>query len=489
MNGGYEDAATLWRALGCQLRAAREAAGLSQRQLGAQVGRGRATVAHVEAGRQRAKSAVWQAADEACGAEGALLVAYDEAQRAATTYRARMRRARRETARLELAALQAQADTGIVPPARDAADSAMGAHGEWEAQLVTVLGWAAKKVDRREFVRILGLLLAAAGALPDAVGLDGDEYERLAMAVAMPGRVDGRVVEDLSTTLAYWRREEDRAGPRAALRAVLALRDVLGGLLDGCRAEQRPDLLAVYSAVCSTAGGHLLDLGDPGRAQRCLDAARAAATEADDPASGAFAACHLSHAAFLADQAAVALDLAAVAQRLSQGDDAHLSALAEQMGAAALAVTGNYGRCMAAYHRARQTLASARAPRPDSGAYWLDAGHLDSQLAGYLLTLGRPAEAAAAASAARASFDHSYTGGLAVLSIRQATAAIRCRRIDEGALILGDAGDLVIRSPSDRMMRQITSARAELRRWQGTEAVRTLDERLSAQGLVIPRTG
>lgn len=74
--------AELRRALGDRLAVFRQAAGLTQAQLAQATICDRTTVAHVEKGRSRADERFWQAADDACHADGELLAGFHELEAA-----------------------------------------------------------------------------------------------------------------------------------------------------------------------------------------------------------------------------------------------------------------------------------------------------------------------------------------------------------------------------------------------------------------------
>jgi len=63
-------------------------------------------------------------------------------------------------------------------------------------------------------------------------------------------------------------------------------------------------------------------------------------------------------------------------------------------------------------------------------------------------------------------------------------AYVQCTEIDEAARLLGDAGDIAAGHSSVRLIGRLEQARAGMQPWQHTAAVRTLDERLAAYGLV-----
>jgi hypothetical protein len=63
-------------------------------------------------------------------------------------------------------------------------------------------------------------------------------------------------------------------------------------------------------------------------------------------------------------------------------------------------------------------------------------------------------------------------------------AYVQCTEIDEAARLLGDAGDIAAGMSSVRLIGRLEQARAGMQPWLHTAAVRTLDERLAAYGLV-----
>lgn len=79
--------------LGKRLATFRQAAGLTQAQLADALAYDRSTLAHIERGRGRADERFWQAADDACDANGALLAAFHdfEAAKAEHKHQARQR--------------------------------------------------------------------------------------------------------------------------------------------------------------------------------------------------------------------------------------------------------------------------------------------------------------------------------------------------------------------------------------------------------------
>lgn len=217
-------------------------------------------------------------------------------------------------------------------------------------------------------------------------------------------------MENLAVTLTYCKRQEDKLGPCEVLDTVVAQHALVRRLLEGdCPDQLRRPLSLVDSTMASTIDGYLVDMGRPEAASEYFGYARRAAHDAGNPACAAYAAVNTSFAAFLRADTPTALDTAAAARSLAaRTDDVRLKALAEQMAAAAYALDGQYGPCMAASSRAHDMLTTATVVAADSPAYWVHHGTIDSHRSTFLSLLGRPKEAVEAASNALARFDRTY---------------------------------------------------------------------------------
>ncbi|MGH3929658.1 MAG: hypothetical protein ACRDTF_06740 [Pseudonocardiaceae bacterium] len=336
-----------------------------------------------------------------------------------------------------------------------------------------------RSVGRRQAMQVASWVLAAVG-LSD---LDADEYTRVAQAVVTPRRVDAHVVESLAATLAHCKRQEDKLGPCEVLDTVLAQHGLVRRILEGgCSDKLIKPLKLVESNIASTIGGYLIDMGHPDVAKGYFERARKAGHEASNPASAAYAAANASMAAFLRDDAPTALDMAAAARALAaRTNDVQLKALAEQMAAAAYALDGQHGPCMTASGRAHELLASANGLAPDSPAYWLHHGTVDSQRSLFLCLLGRPKQAVEAASTARDRFNRTFVGSYTRCQIRLSHALVLDKEITEAAHILGNAATQANLSP--RLTAELHTTRALLQPWHHTHAVTTLDAQLEACGL------
>lgn len=121
-------------------------------------------------------------------------------------------------------------------------------------QLTKFLRQWADTMNRRKLLQLFGWAATSVAASPAMSGLDDEEQERLARAIITPSRVDERVIDHIDTMLQHCQRQEDALGPRAVLQTVLAQRQMVRALLDGCPVALRSHLLSVYSSISSSAG-------------------------------------------------------------------------------------------------------------------------------------------------------------------------------------------------------------------------------------------
>jgi len=468
----------LRRDLGDRLGKYRKAAGVTQRTLGKTLGRTRTMMSRVESGARGMTAEQWAVADEVCGAQGALVAAHGVLAAAEQDYgtHALMQRhaAQRAAAQVEVDALKAT-------PLSHAASLA-GVSSDLLEELIQVVTKLVRRLGRRDAIRVAGLTLATIGVS----GMDTDECVRVAQALDSPRRVDAQVIRNLASTFAHCRRQEDALGPFGVMETVVAQHGVVRSLLEGGCLEGglSRSLLALESSMASSIGHYFVDLGDLDGAVRYFRLARKAGHDARSPACAAYAASNMSFAAYLSGAAHTAMDTAAAARSLAaRTDDSRLKALAEQRAAAAYALNGQHGLCLAAYARAKELLASDTRSSPASPAYWVHEGTLDSRLSVDLTALKRPRDAVEAASNALARTDRSYAHLYAFAQLHLGAALVADREIGEAARVLGDVAGLADISP--RLTSELCAARAEMAPWQGTPAVRTLDTQLAACGIVL----
>jgi transcriptional regulator with XRE-family HTH domain len=481
----------LRRRLGAQLATYRVAAGVSQPELAHAVGRTRSLISKVEHGRRGMPAALWMITDEMCGAEGALVAEHDALARAEQDYRDRCRAHRRQEQIQRAGARTLARSPWPVPvpsvvqqwegmTGREAGLQQVLVSGELAEEFMQVVADLVRRVGRRDAMRIAGWALGALGLS----GLDAEEYTRLALAVAAPRRVDAQVINNLAAVLAHCKRQEDTLGPCQVLETVMAQHRLVRRLLDGdeCREQLRRPLSLVDSNMASTIGGYLVDMGQPADASRYFADARRAAHDAHNPAYAAYAAANTSFAAFVRADTPTALDTAAAARSLAtRTDDYRLKALAEQGAAAAYALDGQHGPCMIACDRAHDFLVNANGSAPQSPAYWLHHGSIDSQRSTFLSLLDRPKEAVEAACTAQAHYDRTYVGRYTLCEVRLGHALVLSKEITEAARVLGDAASQAHLFP--RLTGELHAVRALMTPWDNTHAVKTLDDQLQACGL------
>ncbi|HEY3610416.1 MAG TPA: helix-turn-helix transcriptional regulator [Pseudonocardiaceae bacterium] len=114
---------TLRRALGDRLATFRQAAELTQGQLAQAAICDRTTVAHIEKGRSRGDERFWQAADQACRADGSLLTGFHEFQAAKAEHEQVVRVRELADVRARVAQLQKRPGAPTPMPAVDQAGS------------------------------------------------------------------------------------------------------------------------------------------------------------------------------------------------------------------------------------------------------------------------------------------------------------------------------------------------------------------------------
>ncbi|MGH3873409.1 MAG: helix-turn-helix domain-containing protein [Pseudonocardiaceae bacterium] len=481
---------TMRRSLGAHLATYRTAAGVSQPELAQALSRTRSTISKVEHGTRGLPERLWKITDDVCRADGALVSEHTALARAEQDYRGRCRAHQRQARQ---AAAQPDADVlrASSAPCNGECDQGSGRHawlgagadgGLAEGLMREVVATLARSLGRREALRVARWALTAIGLS----GLDADECTRVAQALEAPRRVDTHVVNNLATTLAYCKRQEDTLGPCEVLDTVLAQHRIVRHLLGGCPDGLRKSLSLVDSNMATAIGGYLISMDQPDAARRYLERARRAGHDARNPASAAYAAAWASYAAFLRGDTCTALDIAAAARSLAaRSDDAQLKAFVEQMAAGAYALDGQHGPYMAACERASVFLASENKGAAGSLAYWVHEGTLDSHRSKFLSLLGKPRQAVEVATNALARFDRTpYVHDYAHCEVKLGNALVLAKEIPEAARVLGDAASLARLSP--RLTAELHATRALMQPWEGTHAVATLDTQLEAYGLRPP---
>jgi DNA-binding XRE family transcriptional regulator/tetratricopeptide (TPR) repeat protein len=477
------------RALGTQLAAFRQAAGLTQEQLAKATFRDRSTVAHIETGRSRADEWFWTVADECCGAEGALRTGFRGWAAAMQDHEVRTREAQLVQARAKAESLRTVTDPGLLREA-DVREVAVGEGDQVAKQLVTLLCGLVGAMNRRELLQLLGWAVGTVVASPTMRDLGAEEQERLARAIVSPSRVDERVIDHIDAIFRHCKLQEDTLGSRAVLPTVLGQSKLIHDLLTECPGYLRSRLLSVYSDMSTSIGYYFFELNDVDSAKSYHEQARTAAHDAGNVELSIYALCEWSYTASWHGQAPVGLDLAAAAQSLvSKTQDPLMQVGVAQRAATAYAFDSGYKECMVELEKARDTLVSAGQLPPESPLYFYNEGYLTSHESECLLRLGRPQEAAASASAGLALYDKSFADGYAVCTLHLGNAHLQSGEIGEAARVVGDAVGLAVQTRSARLVKELRSTRARMQPWQGTQAVSVLDDQLVACGLASGTAG
>jgi len=236
--------------------------------------------------------------------------------------------------------------------------------------------------------------------------------------------------------------------------------------------------------MSSSAGDYCFDLNDLDSARYYYDQARAAAHEARNAELSIYALCSMSYAASSQGKAHAGIDLAAAAQNLStQTDDPLLRVCAAERAGTAYAVDGQYKPCLTEFDKAHEGMLSATDAPPESPAYYYHEGLLVSHQSECLLLLGKPKEALAGASTGLTVFNKSYVDGYALCTLHLGNAHLQAGEIDEAAWVIGNAAGLAAQNRQARLVKELRTARTRMQPWQGTQAIRALDERLARCGM------
>lgn len=216
---------------------------------------------------------------------------------------------------------------------------------------------------------------------------DGDDWDRLDRALALPHGVDPAAVDHVARMLAATRELEDTTSARLVLPSVreqLAITEALGR---EARSGVRPSLAALASELHQYAGWLHTAIGRLDTAREQLDRAVALGVEADDPDRVAHALSFKAYAALQDDQPAAAASLSAAARRDSRvfpglrAFDAYQQALAH-------AGEDDPAEAQRTLAEADRLLAAVDDDPPPSG-YWYRPPFLRLQRGLVLLRLGQ----------------------------------------------------------------------------------------------------
>ncbi len=347
-------------------------------------------------------------------------------------------------------------------------------------QLVQFLRSWAHTMDRRDVLRLLARAGTAASVFPATVG---DEHERVASVLSRSSRVDAQTIEHIEAVLWHCRRQDHALGPQAVLTTVLAQRDLTRALVPDCPDTLQPRILSVLSEASRQAGWLSFDLKQFDHAGYYYEDARTLAHEAENTGLGAFVLCEMSHLATWQGKPRIGIDHAVAAgQWADRTDDVRLRAYTADVAARAYAAEGQRDACVSALDTAHTVLTTADDHAPSYTVYD-EAIHISIR-GGCHLEFGETDRAVSYAQQSLELLDRSRTREIAMTIVDLAEVYVHCNEIDEAAQLLGDAGNIAAGHSSCRLIGRLEQARAAMQPWQHTAAVRGLDERLAAYGLV-----
>jgi hypothetical protein len=348
-------------------------------------------------------------------------------------------------------------------------------------QLVQFLRSWAHTMDpsRRGVLRLLAWAASIASVFPTTVG---DEHERVASVLSRASRVDAQVIEDIEAVLWHCRRQDHALGPQAVLTTVLAQRDLARALLPDCPDVLKPRMLSVLSEASRQAGWLSFDLKQFDHAGYYYEDARALAHEAENTGLGALVLCEMSHLATWQGKPRIGIDHAVAAgQWADRTDDLRLRAYTADVAARAYAADGKRDACVSALDTAHAALTRADDQAPSYTTYD-EAIHISIR-GGCHLELGEAEPAVFYRRQALEVMDRSFSRDVAMATVGLSEAYVLCNEIDEGARLLGDAGEIAAGHSSVRLIGRVEQARGSMEPWREAQAVRELDGRLGSLGL------
>jgi tetratricopeptide (TPR) repeat protein len=351
-------------------------------------------------------------------------------------------------------------------------------------RFVELLSRWADSMKRRELLRVLGWAASAVAAKQLHVEFNAEEQTRIAGAFETPSRVDTAIIDHVEGVL--WRliRQDDALGAQATLDTVLAQRNVVRLILPDCPSHLRSRLLSLFSNYSLQAGWVLYDLTDFDGASHYYEHARATSHEAENAELGALALCTMSHLATWRGQPRIGIDHAVAAQGwAAQTNEPRLRAYAADVAARAFALIGQPTACMRELDIAESNL-GAHSDEPDqSRMYFYTAGQAAGTRSHCLLQLGDIKGAIKSGEVSLALVDPSFVRNLAFTKLFLGDAYMAAKEIDRATGAIGEAAALTVQNRSARLLERLRSTRQRLSPWQGSTAVRRLDEQLHAYRL------
>jgi tetratricopeptide (TPR) repeat protein len=466
------------RALGRQLAACRDAAGLKQQELAPQIHFGRSTIANVEVGRQTCSRTFWERCDQALEANGALLQAYEELKQLIRDQHADIAR-RMETERAaKFRQLAAPATpTGLILP-REAA-------GTMPLQI---------QLDGREVIVSLdrhALLQAGVGTLLEAFAL-GQQFDADSHGARQPELPDRMTVTSpahVDEILAHLREQwyalvktDNLLGPRFALAGVLNQITVVEALRSVLRDEQRLEVVRLGAQYAESAAWLYEETGSMAQARYWTSRAMEWAYEAGDERMLAWTIFRRSQQAAATPDAAQAIGFAQAARR----NEEQLATPTR----AAIRVQEAYGHALDGDELASQRLLdeahswaasdTVGDARGGHGSYCTPS-FIEIQRASCWLTIGQPKKAIQLYEQTLPAVPAVYQQNRAAALSRLAVAYVADGQLEQAASTAHAALPVARSAGSTRIVAEIKGVSAELAPHRPLEAVAALLDDLSSE--------
>jgi tetratricopeptide (TPR) repeat protein len=230
----------------------------------------------------------------------------------------------------------------------------------------------------------------------------GDE-ERLILVESKPARLDAKMVEMLSATLAGQRRIEDLIGSQMVIGPAISNLELILRLLKETRGPLTDQLAVIASEASQFAGWLYTAIGAHDTASPLFDQALRLGLQANDNNLAATALSMRGHLAWVIGDIQTMADLSEAAAKLATAPATRTVAI--QQGGRALALLGDRQGALRAIGRAEETLISAENREGPDSLYFYDAEFLNMQRGMILAYLANsPVEHSAAANVITAGY-------------------------------------------------------------------------------------
>ena len=432
---------------GYELRKWRKTDGLSQARLGALAHVSGHLVHKIEIADRRPSRDFAVRCDEALGARGALIRAWED-------FAADVQRkpdVSGDIDRLSVA-IDRTSDQGIAVPGS-------------EIITVTVVSLTGESVpvavDRRAFV-------AGAASMP-IVGWLGRSVPQ--MPQAMPdGNLDD-IVRDMMSLRVVLTKQDNILGPGVAAPTVIHQLSILETLSRSASGSARESLRGLQASYAEFAGWLSDELGDRRAGQFWTDRALEWAHETDDDLIVGYVLARKAQRSAEVGDAAAAISLARAAQRHGALTD-RVRAAAAQYEALGHASAGQETEFRASIDRAHGLIASAAPAVADELAIWCTPGYLTMHEASGWAKLGNPIRAIATYKQGLAGWPHEFRRDEGLYYGRLARAYASAENPEEAADTGQRALDIAVGTGSARILAELAPLRSLLANWQELPLVR-----------------